>query len=446
MKKVLIISPYFPPFNTADMQRVRQSLPYFRQNGWEPTVLTVDEKYVDAYSVDELLLQTLPPDLEIHKVPALNSNLTRKFGIGSLSLRAFFSIQKKGDELLRSAKFDLVYFSTTAFHVMALGPRWKRKFGVPFVLDIQDPWYNEFYFQNALKNKTLKARLFHGLDKCLEKKTLPYADGIVSVSAGYRELYANRYPVLTSERFRIIPFGCAVNDFDIVKRSDLASQVIFSTEKVNVVYIGRGGEDMSLAAEIAFEALKVGLNSEPDLFGRLHFWFIGTSYANGNSGTKTIEPIAHNLGLSAYVTEQPARLPYFETLKLLQNADLLFVPGSTDPTYTASKIYPYIFVNKPLLAIFHKKSSVCGILKETSLNSKVVTFEAGWSEDEREQAISECLAYLHGVLKKEITSGGLNLPAFEAYTASAMTEHQTRFFDEVVRMKSSKPAAKPISI
>src|SRR3954467_10454229 len=113
MKRVLIISPHFPPVNAADMHRVRQSLPYFRQMGWEPVVITVDEKYVEAYSLDHLLGETIPNDIEIHKVKAFDVNKSRKFGLGSLSMRAYYYMLKKGDELLRSRKFDLVYFSTT---------------------------------------------------------------------------------------------------------------------------------------------------------------------------------------------------------------------------------------------------------------------------------------------------------------------------------------------
>jgi hypothetical protein len=139
MKKVLIISPNFPPVNAADMHRIRQSLPYFKELGWEPVVLAVDEKFVGAYSTDPLLLYTVPADIEVHKVGAWETSRTRKFGLSSLGIRAYTHLRRKGDELLKERHFDLVYFSTVAFHVMALGPRWKRKFGVPFILDIQDP-------------------------------------------------------------------------------------------------------------------------------------------------------------------------------------------------------------------------------------------------------------------------------------------------------------------
>lgn len=430
MKKVLIISPYFPPCNTADMQRVRQSLPYMRENGWEPTVLAVDDKYVDAYSVDDLLLQTFPQDIKVHKVPALKASLTRKVGLGSLSLRAFFSMQKKGDDLLRSEAFDLVYFSTTAFHVMALGPRWKRKFGVPFILDIQDPWYNTYYFNHALTRKTVKARLYHQLDKHLERKTIPFADGIISVSPGYRDLYLKRYPSLAYDDFRIIPFGCATLDFPIAEKNIKGSKISFAAGETHAVYIGRGGKDMTFAASVIFDAVKLGLERDTAGFKTLRLWFIGTSYAQAGKGTKTFEPIAEAKGISNHVTEISDRLPYFETLYLLSKADLLFVPGSTDATYTASKIYPYIYLNKPMLAVFHEKSSVCDIFRSTS-KGKLVSFGENVSEPQKQTMAEDCFSYLSCVLNDNVQNAGLNQTAFEEYTAKAMSEKQADFFNYV---------------
>ena len=47
MKKILIISPHFPPSNLAAVHRSRlfaQHLPAF---GWEPIILTVHEKFYE---------------------------------------------------------------------------------------------------------------------------------------------------------------------------------------------------------------------------------------------------------------------------------------------------------------------------------------------------------------------------------------------------------------
>lgn len=419
------------------MQRVRQSLPYFRELGWEPVVLTVDVRYIEAYSIDELLLKTFPQDITVHKVPALKASITRKFGLGSLSLRSFFPIRKKGDELLSTGKFDLVYFSTTAFHVMALGPRWKKKFGVPFILDIQDPWYNTYYFNHASSSKTLKARLFHQLDKQLEKRTIPFADGIISVSSGYRDLYLKRYPNLTYDKFEVIPFGCAVLDFPIAQNNIHASRVLFSAEEINIVYIGRGGEDMTFAAGVVFDAVKLGLIKDPELFSKVRLWFLGTSYALAGQGGKTFEPIAKEKGIGSQVTEISDRLPYFETLYLLSKAHILFVPGSTDPTYTASKIFPYIYSDKPMLSVFHEKSSVSAIIRSTS-KSMVVTFGNNAGESRQNQMAEECFSYLYHVIKNKVKTASLNHLAFEAYTAQAMTINEVRFFQNVVDFKNCK--------
>ena len=42
--------------------------------------------------------------------------------------------------------------------------------------------------------------------------------------------------------------------------------------------------------------------------------------------------------------------------------DALFMPGSDDPAYTASKIYPYLLTRKPLLAIFNAESPALAVL------------------------------------------------------------------------------------
>ena len=49
IKKILILYPHFPPSNLAGVHRPRlfaQHLPSF---GWQPTILTVHEKYYEGF-------------------------------------------------------------------------------------------------------------------------------------------------------------------------------------------------------------------------------------------------------------------------------------------------------------------------------------------------------------------------------------------------------------
>ena len=144
MRRVLIVSPHFPPVNTADMQRVRMLLPFLKLNGWLAEVLTVSPEQI-ASPRDPWLLQGIPDDIPVHEAKALGLAWSRIPGLGSLGFRATRALAKTGDALLAEKKFDLIYFSTTVFPVHKLGPRWKKKFGVPFVMDYQDPWVNDYY-------------------------------------------------------------------------------------------------------------------------------------------------------------------------------------------------------------------------------------------------------------------------------------------------------------
>jgi hypothetical protein len=67
--RVLIVSPHFPPVNAPDHQRVRMSLPYLGEFGWEAHVLAVDPRYVEGFR-DPGLLQTVPDDVPVTRVPS----------------------------------------------------------------------------------------------------------------------------------------------------------------------------------------------------------------------------------------------------------------------------------------------------------------------------------------------------------------------------------------
>jgi glycosyltransferase involved in cell wall biosynthesis len=389
---------------------------------------------VESYSLDPLLLQTIPADTEIHKVKAYDVKRTRKLGLGSLSMRSYFQIRKKGNELLRKRKFDLVYFSTTAFHVMALGPVWKRKFNVPFILDIQDPWRNDFYLSKPKAERPPKFFIAYNIDKYLEAKTVPHADGIISVSRGYCETFKQRYPSLQEKQFRVIPFGASVYDFEVMEKNVKDIGVKLPAGKVNLVYVGRGGHDMRYALEIIFEAFRKGLEQDAAIFSNMHFTFVGTSYAPAGQGKKTIEPIAALHHVADHVTEITDRIPYFDTLYLLKKADILIVPGSTDKTYTASKIYPYLLADKPVVAVFYKDSSVVEVMRAIKAEGLITFNDVG----DRADIVDACYFKLKAIIKEGGKGNITNRNAFEPYMALARTKEQVNFFEEVIERKGMK--------
>jgi hypothetical protein len=425
-RRVLIVSPHFPPTNAPDHQRVRMALPYFGEFGWRATVLAVRPECVDLVQ-DPYLQDTLPSDVEVVRMGAISKRLARVVGVGSLALRAGRGIRAAGDVLLSARKYDAVFFSTTLFSLMGLGPVWKEKFGVPYVLDFQDPWVSD-YFDKHPEQRPPGGRLKYGLAQWRARKMEPQAvrgaAQIVCVSSAYTEVFLQRYSDLKRDKFSTLPFGAPETDFTALEKLRVRQEVFDPKDGLeHWVYVGRGGQDMALAVRAFFRALRRHLNEQPARAQRLRIHFVGTDYAPATLARKTIEPVARECGVEKIVSEQTSRLPYFETLRCLQDADALFIPGSDDPGYTASKLYPYILARKPLLAVFHKNSSVVKVMEETGAGT-VVTFNG---VESLESATQEIYARWFAVQKRETPE--LNRTAFEPYTARSMTRRLCEVFD-----------------
>jgi len=425
MKDVLIISPHFPPINAADMHRVRQSVAYFEVFGWYPTIVSVNETYVEA-EIEPLLLESLPLKLVRIKVKAFSSSWTRKIGLGALALRSLIFYFFEVNKLLKSKKIDLIYFSTTQFPVLILGRYWNWRFGVPYVIDMQDPWYSTYYLDKPKEERPKKYWFSYYLNKWLEPIAMKTCDGLISVSKAYITQLQERYPILKSKPNRVITFGAFNRDMELTSKVKISSHFFPSPNVHYIVYVGRGGHDMQPALTLIFEAFKRGLIENSSSFQKFRFLFVGTSYAPKGKGIKTILPVAEKAGIENYVAEFTDRVHYFEGLALLKKADLLFIPGSDDPAYTASKLYPYILTKKPIMGIFHQESSAISILKETN-SANVCTL------NDDIEIVFDCFQGLLMNILDDSYQNKTNWVEFEKYSAKEMTRKQVEVFEEVVR-------------
>lgn len=429
--RVLIVSPHFPPINAADHQRVRMALPYLEQFGWEAYVLAVRPDCIEGGVEDVYLSKTVPPSISVTLTGALPVAQTRKLGLGSLGLRSFPYLLKAGDQLLKQQRFDLVFFSTTIFIAMALGPRWQRHFGVPYVLDFQDPWLSDYYQRPGAASPP-GGRFKYGFAqvqaKLLEPKTVTQASHIISVSPAYPKILQQRYPSLKAEQFTVLPFGAPEADFEHLLSLQIKQQIFDPNDgKRHWVYVGRGGQDMALALRSLFLAIHTDRHQHPETWQNVRLHFVGTSYAPKGRTQKTVEPIAREFNLTDLVTEHPDRIPYFEALQVLVDSDAIVLIGSNDTSYTASKLYPCILAKKPILAIFHSESSVVDILQECQAG-RTVTFESNNQPQDLLLSLQKQLQWLLPFPKGSKVE--TNWAAFEPYTARSMTATQCRVFHQ----------------
>jgi len=412
------------------MQRVRMTLPYLAHYGWEAEVVCVSDIHSDVVK-DHLLAETVPTNVLIHQINVLPKKWTSKMGLGSIALRSLPYYYQRVNQLLKENKFDLIFFSTTQFPVCILGRIWKRKYNIPYVIDMQDPWHSDYYLTRPKSERPPKYWFSYLLNKYLEPIAMKNVDGLISVSANYIDTLKTRYPEIINVPAEVITFGAFFKDNEIAKKHlrDLNPAFNAIEGTYNLVYVGRGGKDMHFALKIFFKAFKRGLEEFESLFNKFRINFVGTSYAPKGLGKKTIQPIAIELGLGDYVKEETDRIPFYNGLATLQAADGLCIFGSDDPQYTASKIYPYITSDKPLISVFHPASSAVAILRDCNAG-EIITFDT--SED---IAFEKLKTFVESVVTKGKPS--INWTAFELYTAKEMTKRQCRLFDRVLNNNNS---------
>lgn len=416
------------------MQRVRMSLPFYRACGWEPVVLAVHERWIDG-EMEEGLLATVPADARVEKCRAIPRRWSRWLGLGTLGLRCLPFVFWRGAQLLRRERFDLVFFSNTQFITFPLGILWKAMFGVPYVLDFQDPWRTDYYKRPGSRRppggwKYQFARL---QARVLEGPSVACAAGVMSVSPKYLEDLDSRYRRFAGKPSIVLNFGASRADLararDVAPKSQLFRP---GPGLVHLLYTGASGPVTPHALEVLFDALKSFRDSSPARAARLRLYFVGTSYAPAGLARPTVMPLAEARGVASQVEEVPHRVGFLESLRLQQEADVLMLLGSSDLAYSPSKMYVYYLTNRPILGLVFRDSVMEKLLDELSC-----AYLVRFSETQDKGAAHAQLRRFFDLALDGFKPGTLpqrNERLFnERYQAEELTRRQCAFFDSVAR-------------
>lgn len=425
VKKVLAISPYFPPANTPDMQRLRMALPYFAENGWEVTVATADPSCHSAPR-DEALAKTVPAGTRVLKLPCWSERKCRRFGFGHLSNRIAWPWRGSVARLLAQEHFDLVFFTTTQALVLLNGPYWQRVSDVPYVIDLQDPIYvpGGSYRGPDAPGGRWKYRASRFVSRFLERRAFSCPSAVMATSRHYIQTIRDRYPRLANIPMETLPFGVPEADLRMVDEVAEEDLLVARTGGRKVVfYAGRGGPDLRPALGALFSVAADLIRSRPEHADKFRFVFLGTSYGPIGSGARQVEALAGKCGCGRVVLEDPERKPYFEVLKATKEADCALVVGSESASYTASKALTTLAAARKVLAVVHRDSLVC---KLYSGNAKVLLCSY-----ERDPTEPECVRQIENSLLS-ILRQDPDLPrdtaVAEGHTARNMTARMCQLF------------------
>src|SRR5437773_667343 len=399
MKRVLIVASSYVPAMPANVHRARMLAWCLGEAGWEAEVLTPGKEFQRPEWLDPDSSALFPSNIPWHEAKPTLTKLFYLLGMPGIAWRALLPLYLEGTRLLARRHFDIVYITTTSFNLFCLGRFWQRRFGIPYVLDFQDPWYRLRPTIVTTKH-WFKFWVSEKLAKYLEAFAVNGATGVVSVSPNYLIDLRERYPLARGckvGRNAVIPFGVLPLDLDVARKRARQS----STDEIlrTIAYVGVGAAIMQRSFRRLADGLARLRRSYPEIVGRFRLRLTGTQGGWNPSDPKILYDEAVAAGIGDLVEEDPRIVSYPVATSLAIAADALLVLGVDDPAYMPSKLFLYALTGKPLLASMHWQSQVNDYFNRFPELGTLIHFGAlvGMESDED----SQILCFLNDVIERK---------------------------------------------
>ncbi len=368
-KKVLIFTYYWPPSGGSGVQRWMYFTKYLKQLGWEPIVITVDEKQA-SYSVLDFELLEQVKGIQVIKTETkeplkiyskiLTGSSNKGIPQGAISKNGWFSKMaafvrgnffipdaRKGwntfakieaEKLIRQEGIQKLITTGPPHSTHLVGLQLKAQFGIQWWADFRDPWTDIFYNKDLYRSAWAKR-----IDAQWEEKVLQTADGILTTVGG--DLVRKFQIKAPYQNFHVLP-----NGYD--------SPLISSTPKTqlidfHVVYTGLLTENQDYLSTIG--VINTLANQHQ----------IRLSLA-GNIAPKIIKKIKETA--NKIVVDYKGYLSHKETISLMKSGDLLlnFVFRGADRDMISGKLFEYLATAIPLLSIGDPHSEAAELLAQAS--------------------------------------------------------------------------------
>jgi hypothetical protein len=328
---------------------------------------------------------------------------------------------------------DCLFITVYPTYPALLGPLLKKRAGIPFVLDYQDPWVGSWGSTTGPNGiPDWKSRVSRFLAQRLEPLAAGAADGITAVSRPTYEAVQERVPKARTVRCLEIPLGGESADFEFLRVHQRRNPIFDRGDgRVHISYVGtllpKGLE--TLQAFLAAMALMK--DREPASYAKLRVHFVGTSNQTGEGLASRALAEATRKGVAEGVDETPQRVGYLDALTVLTQSDAVLLMGSSERHYTASKLYPALLSRRPILAIFHEDSSVVSLLERAVKppSGRLVAYDDQQTALTRVEAVYQALLSL--VRSPDYDPRVVDFNAIEEFSARSMAKRLAALFDAV---------------
>lgn len=418
MKKVLIITYYWPPAGGPGVQRVLKFVKYLPKFGWEPIILTVENGEYPA--IDESLLYEIPTNIKVYKTKSFepfnlykgltgqkgnipthilnkseNESIIQKFAkwiranlfIPDARKGWIPSIVKKGLEIVEQEKPDLIFSSSPPHSLQVGAMKLAMRTNLKWVVDFRDPWTDGFWLKDLSRTKYASKK-----DLDFELSVLKNSNAVISVSQSIIELFKRKI----ENNYYVLPNGYDESDF-----ADLTRE---QSDVFKIVYAG-SLRDSQIPHNL-FKAL--ASLKEQRLIEKLELHFIGTVHPDA------VKIITNN-NLQDLVTFHKY-MTHNKLLKHVINANMLLLTIPNTPNnegILTGKLFEYVASKNYILGFGPKNGDAakiinelnCGIMFEFSENPEQVILDKynEWLKDSGKQIDNNAEKYTRKNLTRELS-------------------------------------------
>jgi glycosyltransferase involved in cell wall biosynthesis len=339
-KKLLIVSKHFPPNGQPGTHRLVRFIKYLTKLEWKIFVLTLKPEFsFDQHAYDRSLLKKIPSGTIVYQTGALrllwplsglNSYLVPDREAGWIPIALY-----KGLQIVKRENIRILYSSAPPWTAHVIAGLLKQKTGIRWVADIRDPWTRRPWLPAEMRRG---AR--YNMLKRIERAVVHLADRVILNTDPLRRDFSAFYHDINPAKFATIMNGMDPDDYQSV-----ASSTPLRSDRFVITHGGslyRKRDPRPFLTAIA-ELIKEQAISENELVIR----FVGTVDPKFN-----IYDWIGRSELQKVVTIEPS-LPHGKYLELLSCSDLLLLIQPETDLQVPSKLFEYLAVGKPILALVH---------------------------------------------------------------------------------------------
>jgi glycosyltransferase involved in cell wall biosynthesis len=372
LKRLLIVSYYFPPVNVVASLRASKMAKYLPEYGWESWVLTVVPPPALPHSMPEEpisgriirtkylrpRIRTAPPTTlqvsasstsqRLGPIERLYSKVEKALDLNTSrmpdrTLGWYPYAVRAGSNLLAQADFDAIYSTSGPPTCHLVARRLQRVFNLPWIADYRDLW--------SLNHRLARGPLFQRAEEHLERWVVKAAAHLVTVTDPWRDKLAT----LTGQPVTTIPHGFDEEDFE-----NLPSQGPHAQEPLTLLYVGTlypYHQDPSPLLGAIAGLDRLSLIQPGDLVVR----FVGSDPDYPAS-------LAREHQVLEYV-EFTDFVPFRVSLRMQSQASALILikwGDEQESGHCPAKLYDYLGVGRPILVLGDKPDVVDSIVEDCS--------------------------------------------------------------------------------